>query len=92
MGSGIQRGVEAKKDREGDSREAEAGHGHMKRGGKEREKGRVQEGKKEQMSKWIRRRGDKRVEKCFLTHGEPGISKSFSVDKFNLIIDHTFLL
>ena len=45
MGKGIKRVVEAEKGRE--SREVEAGHEHVERGGK----GRAQEGKKEASEK-----------------------------------------
>ena len=47
MGRGVKRVVEAEKGREGESREVEAGHGHVERGGKGMWREREQEGKRE---------------------------------------------
>jgi hypothetical protein len=44
MGRGVKRVVEAEKDREGESRDVEASHGHVARGGKGMERKGKQEG------------------------------------------------
>ena len=76
MGRGVKRVVEAEKDREKESREVEAGHDHVERGGKKGEQG----GKRQEREREREREREGRASSPFYrvtpTWQQPGNSGS----------------